>query len=318
MMEEQTETDEEQSAASGTEPVETDDRLLAIVESVLFAAGEPLTMARLAEAVPGPSRPELRAALRLLGERCEATGRGIRLVEVAGGFQLRTAPDYAQWVRRLFQQKPWRLTRATLETLAIVAYKQPITRAEIEVIRGVDVDSVLASLLSRKLVRIVGRKDVVGRPLIYGTTRQFLEVFGLRDLASLPALSEVVQPMPDGVAAGAASVGEVSDGEGDGEETADEVEGLADGAAEGAGDTAEPTDGAAAAGRGAAAGADDTEETTGDTAGAPAGAAGRAAAAADGGRGAVLAPGGGAADPTGTRDGERNDGRGPGDAGGAD
>lgn len=212
---------EEQSEAAGTEhegdAVEADERLLAIVESVMFAAGEPLTMTRLADAVPGPSRAELRAALRILGERAEGEGRGIRLVEVAGGYQFRTAPEYAQWVRRLFQQKPWRLTRATLETLAIVAYKQPITRAEIEVIRGVDVDSVLASLLSRKLIRIVGRKNVVGRPLIYGSTRQFLEVFGLRDLASLPSLSEVVQPMPDGVGAGAAD----SSGDAEGERESD-------------------------------------------------------------------------------------------------
>jgi segregation and condensation protein B len=197
------------------EATEADERLVAIVESVLFAAGEPLTLARLADAVPGPSRAELRGALAALAERGAREGRGVRLMEVAGGYQLRTAPEYAQWVRRLFQQKPWRLTRATLETLAIVAYKQPITRAEIEAIRGVDVDSVLASLLSRKLVRIVGRKEVVGRPLIYGTTRQFLEVFGLRDLGSLPALSEVVQPMPDGVAAGAAATGGDADGEGD-------------------------------------------------------------------------------------------------------
>src|SRR4029077_15122115 len=129
---------------------------------------------------------------------------GIRLVEVAGGFQFRTAPEHAEWVRRLFQQKPWRLTRATLETLAIIAYKQPITRAEIEMIRGVDVDSVLASLLSRKLVKILGRKDVIGRPLLYGTTRQFLEVFGLKGLSGLPAVSEVAPAIPDGVAAGVA------------------------------------------------------------------------------------------------------------------
>src|SRR5262245_58676526 len=132
----------------------------------------------------------------------------MRLVEVAGGYQFRTAPEHAEWVRRLFQQKPWRLTRPTLETLAIIAYKQPITRAEIEAIRGVDVDSVLASLLSRKLIRIVGRKDVIGRPLLYGTTRQFLEVFGLRDLNGLPALGELAAAMPDGVAAGAAGAGD--------------------------------------------------------------------------------------------------------------
>jgi segregation and condensation protein B len=185
-----------------------DDRLVGILESVLFAAGEPLNLARLAEIVPGPSRGELRAALAELAARAERDGRGIRLLEVAGGYQFRTDPAHAEWVRRLFQQKPWRLTRATLETLAIVAYKQPITRAEIEAIRGVDADSVLASLLSRKLIKIVGRKDVIGRPLLYGTTRQFLEVFGLRDLSSLPALTEVAAAMPEGVGAGAAATDE--------------------------------------------------------------------------------------------------------------
>jgi segregation and condensation protein B len=183
------------------------------VESVLFAAGEPVSLARLAEVVPGPSRAELRAALVALGEAAERERRGIHLVEVAGGWQLRTVPEHAEWVRRLFQQKPWRLTRATLETLAIVAYKQPITRAEIEAIRGVDADSVLASLLTRKLVKIVGRKDVIGRPLLYGTTRHFLEVFGLRDLGGLPVLAEVVAVIPDGVAAGAAAGEEESIGD---------------------------------------------------------------------------------------------------------
>ncbi len=184
---------------------EVDERLVAILESVLFACGEPITLGRLADVVAGPTRGELRAALRTLAERAEQERRGLRLVEVAGGYQFRTAPEHAEWVRRLFQQRPWRLTRATLETLAIIAYKQPITRAEIEAIRGVDVDSVLASLLGRKLVKILGRKDVIGRPLLYGTTRQFLEVFGLRDLAGLPGLSEVVGAMPESVGAGAAS-----------------------------------------------------------------------------------------------------------------
>ncbi len=189
-----------------TEPIaaEADERLIGIVESVLFACAEPITLARLADVVAGPSKRELRAALAALGERAERERRGVRLVEVAGGWQFRTAPEHAEWVRRLFQQRPWRLTRATLETLAIVAYKQPITRAEVEAIRGVDVDSVLASLLGRKLVKIVGRKDVIGRPLLYGTTRQFLEVFGLRDLTSLPGLTEVAGAMPESVGAGAA------------------------------------------------------------------------------------------------------------------
>jgi segregation and condensation protein B len=185
-------------------PAETDERLIAILESVLFACAEPITLVRLAEVIAGPTRAELRAALAARKARAEQDRRGVRLVEVAGGYQFRTAPEHAEWVRRLFQQRPWRLTRATLETLAIIAYKQPITRAEIEVIRGVDVDSVLASLLARKLLKIVGRKDVIGRPLLYGTTRQFLEVFGLRDLSALPGLSEVAAAMPESVGAGAA------------------------------------------------------------------------------------------------------------------
>jgi segregation and condensation protein B len=197
--------DDDLEPLSETTPAETDERLIAILESVLFACAEPITLPRLAEVIAGPSRGELRAALAALAARAETDRRGIRLVEVAGGYQFRTAPEHAEWVRRLFQQRPWRLTRATLETLAIIAYKQPITRAEIEVIRGVDVDSVLASLLARKLVKIVGRKDVIGRPLIYGTTRQFLEVFGLRDLAALPGLSEVAAAMPESVGAGAMS-----------------------------------------------------------------------------------------------------------------
>ena len=110
---------------------------------------EPLTLARLAEVIAGPTRGELRAALARARERAERDRRGIRLVEVAGGYQFRTAPEHCRVGARLFQQRPWRLTRATLETLAIIAYKQPITRAEIEAIRGVDVDSVLASLLAR-------------------------------------------------------------------------------------------------------------------------------------------------------------------------
>jgi segregation and condensation protein B len=234
-----------------------DERLLGILESVLFAAGEPLTLGRLGEVVPGPSRAELRAALAELALRADREGRGIRLVEVANGYQFRTDPAHAEWVRRLFQQKPWRLTRATLETLAIVAYKQPITRAEIEAIRGVDADSVLASLLSRKLVKIVGRKDVIGRPLLYGTTRQFLEVFGLRDLTSLPALGEVAAAVPDAVGAGAAAAtdamwsGDDSGSEGDGDPTPEAAGGRGHLLAAGGGD-ADP------------AGASQTERPDGD------------------------------------------------------
>lgn len=219
---------------------EVDERLVGILESVLFACGEPINLGRLMEVIAGPTRAELRAALAALAIRAEQDRRGVRLVEVAGGYQFRTAPEHAEWVRRLFQQRPWRLTRATLETLAIVAYKQPITRAEIEAIRGVDVDSVIASLLARKLVKIVGRKDVIGRPLLYGTTRQFLEVFGLRDLTALPGLSEVAGAMPESVAAGAAAGDENTwsgdDRQDEGHPPAEIAGGLGDVLAQGGGD----------------------------------------------------------------------------------
>jgi segregation and condensation protein B len=117
--------------------------------------------------------------------------RGIHLLAVAGGFQLRSAPPNAEWVRTLLRERPARLGRATLETLAIVAYKQPATRAEIEAVRGVDCDSAIATLMARRLVKIAGRKEAVGRPLMYATTAEFLEVFGLNDLSQLPALKEI-------------------------------------------------------------------------------------------------------------------------------
>jgi segregation and condensation protein B len=112
-------------------------------------------------------------------------------VEVAGGYQFRTASENAEYVKALFHERPNRLSRAALETLAIIAYKQPLTKAEIEAVRGVDVDGVLSSLLNKKLIRVMGRKDVPGRPWVYGTTPQFLELFGLKDLSSLPPLREM-------------------------------------------------------------------------------------------------------------------------------
>jgi segregation and condensation protein B len=172
-------------------PGEDASRLAGVVEGLLFAAGNPVPLARLVEALDGPGRAEVLAALEELGASCERDGRGVRLVHVAGGYQLRTAPEHAPWIRRLLRERPPRLSRPMLETLAIVAYRQPCTRIEIEAIRGVDADAVLATLTDRKLVRILGRKDAPGRPLLYGTTRDFLEVFGLGDLSSLPTLREL-------------------------------------------------------------------------------------------------------------------------------
>jgi segregation and condensation protein B len=165
--------------------------LRALLESLLCASGEPLTLEKAAEVIGNVTRAQVKRAVEALQAEYERDGRGFRIVEVAGGYQLRTAPQNREYVRRLLRERPMRLTRPMLETLAIVAYKQPVTRPEIEAIRGVDVDSVLATLLDRGLIRIAGRKEAPGRPLIYATSREFLEVFSLRHLSDLPTLKEL-------------------------------------------------------------------------------------------------------------------------------
>ena len=162
-----------------------------IVESLLFVADGPLTVQRLSEVIDGAGKDEIRVILQELSEELDGDRRGIRLVEVAGGYQLRTAKVNADWVKKFLGGRPARMGRATLETLAIVAYRQPITKAEIEAIRGVDVDGVITTLLERNLVRAVARKDVPGRPFLYGTTQEFLELFNLKDLSHLPTLKEM-------------------------------------------------------------------------------------------------------------------------------
>jgi segregation and condensation protein B len=165
----------------------------AITESLLFAAGTPVALRRLAEVI-GVAQAEVRAVSTLLMQEYATAERGVRLVEVAGGYQFRTAAEYADYVKKFVQEKPSKLSRAALETLAIIAYRQPLTKAEVEIVRGVDVDGVLNSLLTKKLIRVVGRKDVAGRPWVYGTTPQFLELFGLNDLSSLPPLPTIHEP----------------------------------------------------------------------------------------------------------------------------
>ena len=179
----------EATAASGLET--SSKRLRSILESLLFAAGDPVSLGRLCQLVPGYERREVTRTLADIAEEYAREERGFRLQEVAGGWQLRTSRANAEFVKALLAQRPVRLTRAALETLAVVAYRQPVTRPEIEAIRGVDVDAVLTTLLERRLVRVLGRKDVVGRPLLYGTTPTFLETFGLKDLAALPRLEEL-------------------------------------------------------------------------------------------------------------------------------
>lgn len=162
-----------------------------VVESLLFVADSPLTIQRLGEVLEGAEKEDVRSILDELQAELENSRRGVRLVEVAGGYQLRTAKVNADWVKKFLGGRPARMGRATLETLAIIAYRQPITRAEIEAIRGVDVDGVINTLLDRSLIRAVARKDVPGRPFLYGTTPEFLQLFNLKDLTHLPTLKEM-------------------------------------------------------------------------------------------------------------------------------
>jgi len=165
--------------------------LKAILEAILFVSPEPVPVARLMSIVGTVSKTEVVQALEILTHDLDQPGRGIQLVQVAGGYRLVTKQEYGPWLKRMEKAKTTqKLSRSALESLAIIAYKQPLVRAEIEEIRGVETSGVLRTLCERKLVRIVGRKDVPGRPIMYGTTKFFLEHFGLQDLSQLPPLRE--------------------------------------------------------------------------------------------------------------------------------
>ena len=163
-------------------------RLANIIESLLFASDHPLTLAELKRLVGERDGGKITAALEDLRARREESG--VQVMQAAGGWHLRTNPENVAWVSRILAGKPPRLSRALLETLAIVAYRQPITRPEIDEIRGVDCGPVLKTLLERSLVRMIGKKEEVGRPILYGTTPEFLRTFSLRDLSELPTLRE--------------------------------------------------------------------------------------------------------------------------------
>ncbi|ULA64626.1 MAG: Segregation and condensation protein B [Nitrospira sp.] len=168
--------------------------LRGIIESLLFVSPEPISVQRLVAIMGDVTKVDVAQALRGLGEELDQEGRGVRLVEIAGGFRLVTKQEYATWIKRLDKTKSAaKLSRSALESLAIIAYKQPIVRSEIEEIRGVETSGVVRTLLERKLVRIVGRKEVPGRPIMYGTTKFFLEHFGLNDLTQLPPLREFTE-----------------------------------------------------------------------------------------------------------------------------
>jgi len=163
----------------------------AIIEALILTSEAPLSLEKICAVLDDIERSEIKKAIEQLIVEYNERQSGICLAEVAGGFQFRTRPELSSWIKKLKGTKPASLSPAALETLAIVAYRQPIVKAEIEDIRGVDVSAPLKGLLEKKLVRIVGRKDVPGKPIIYGTTKKFLEVFNLKDLSELPTLREL-------------------------------------------------------------------------------------------------------------------------------
>ena len=169
------------------------DDLRAVVEALVFASEIPLSIDRLKDLLGEPDRKTIREILQDIELEYRQRNGGLCLMEVAGGYQFRTKTDYSPWIRKLRGIRPVPLSPAAMETLSVVAYRQPVTRQEIEKIRGVDVSGSLKGLLEKKLTRIVGRKNVPGKPIMYGTTKRFLEVFDLKDLSELPTLREITE-----------------------------------------------------------------------------------------------------------------------------
>ena len=169
-----------------------------IIEAALMAADEPLSieqLTKLFEESEQPGNKDIRAALHILAEDCQH--RGIEIQEVASGFRFQVRQEYGAWVSKLWEEKPPRYSRAMLETLALIAYRQPVTRAEIEEVRGVAVSSqIMKTLVDREWIKLVGYKDIPGKPALYGTTKQFLDYFNLKNLEDLPALMDLQEELP--------------------------------------------------------------------------------------------------------------------------
>jgi segregation and condensation protein B len=167
-----------------------------VIEAILFASDEPLSAERLVNIAQfNGGVKQVKKCIETLNEQYSQTSRAFRIEEIAGGFQMMTLPEYNNWLKNLLRQREDnKLSPAALETLAIIAYKQPIIRADVEAIRGVACGEMLRSLMYKGLVKIVGKAEVLGRPLLYGTTRKFLEIFGLNDLKDLPKAEELKEP----------------------------------------------------------------------------------------------------------------------------
>jgi len=184
-----------------------------IIEAVVLASPEPISAARIAELLPRCNPTKVRALVKELNESYVESHRAFEIWEVAGGYQLRSLPEFAPYLKQIQKTRPLRLSGAALEVLSVVAYRQPVTRAEIDHIRGVDSGAVLRSLLDRQLVRIAGHREVPGRPIVYATTRRFLEVFGLSRLGDLPNLRELEDITEGDDEAGTPSAPETTEGE---------------------------------------------------------------------------------------------------------
>jgi segregation and condensation protein B len=185
----QEDTQEETHFSPEAEPV-----LESVIEAVLFVSDEPLSPNRLSDIV-GTSVKNIRQHIKDLNDKYQANNNAFRIEEIAGGYQILTLSSYNPWLKKLLRvRSDSKLSPASLETLAIIAYKQPVIRADIEAIRGVAVGEVVRSLMYKGLVKIVGRAEVLGRPMLYGTTKKFLEVFGLNTLKDLPKIEELKKP----------------------------------------------------------------------------------------------------------------------------
>jgi len=165
-----------------------------ILESLIFISDNPVRLDTLIEILPESNKEAILEGIEQIKREYGEATKGFELIEVAGGYQFRTKPRWAEWVNRLKKAKAVKLSRSALETLAIIAYRQPIIRPEIEEIRGVDSGWVLRTLLEKGLIRIVSRRDIPGRPIVYGTTKTFLELFNLNTLSDLPTLKEIEPP----------------------------------------------------------------------------------------------------------------------------
>jgi segregation and condensation protein B len=163
-----------------------------IIEALIFASDAPLPLRKIKEIIADFTESEIKKRIKAINDRHEEIQSPLHIVEVAGGYQMVTRPDYAEWIRKLYiSRTKSRLTQRALETLAIIAYKQPVTKTEMESIRGVNVDAVIRTLIERKLITVTGREKAPGNPLLYGTTKFFLEYFGLKEITDLPKLREI-------------------------------------------------------------------------------------------------------------------------------